>query len=41
MTDAGQQQIVDEEDGTISCCTALPLLSDLTKPVHVDGYGSG
>lgn len=38
MTEVEQQQIVDEEDGTISCCTALPVISDLTKPVHVGGY---
>jgi hypothetical protein len=38
MTEVEQQQIVDEEDGTISCCTALPVISDLTRPVPIDGY---
>jgi hypothetical protein len=35
MTEVEEQQIVDEEDGTISCCAALPAVSDLRKPVHV------
>ncbi|OIW32092.1 hypothetical protein CONLIGDRAFT_629783 [Coniochaeta ligniaria NRRL 30616] len=38
MTEVEQQQIVDEEDGTISCCTALPVMSDLTRPVHIGGH---
>ncbi|KAJ9145187.1 hypothetical protein NKR19_g6204 [Coniochaeta hoffmannii] len=35
MTELEQQQIADEEDGTISCCTALPAVSELRKPIHV------
>lgn len=39
MAERQQQQIVDEEDGTLSCCAPVPGISELTKPVHVDRYG--
>ncbi|KAB5572568.1 hypothetical protein GE09DRAFT_677302 [Coniochaeta sp. 2T2.1] len=40
MSQTQQQQIVDEEDGTISCCTVLPGVSELTRPVLVGGYNA-
>lgn len=37
MTDTQGQDVVDEEDGTIACCTTIPAIARLTKPVPVDG----
>lgn len=37
MADVDQEQIMDEEDLTISCCNGLPVVSDLAKPVRVGG----
>ncbi|KAK1766670.1 hypothetical protein QBC33DRAFT_539752 [Phialemonium atrogriseum] len=37
MTEPGPE-IVDEEDGTLSCCT-VPSLSHLRKPIEVGSHG--
>jgi hypothetical protein len=38
MTEVEEQHIVDEEDGTISCCATIPTISELRKPVPIGAY---